>query len=114
ITIERGRLFVLQCRPAKRTARAAARIAVEMVAEGMLDRREALARIEPASLRQLLTPRLPDPQVLAEAGIMPIARGLAASPGAAVGRIVLDGRAIGPRPGSELVLVRAETSAEDV
>ncbi|HEY8431302.1 MAG TPA: PEP-utilizing enzyme, partial [Sandaracinaceae bacterium] len=57
---------------------------------------------------------LPDPQVLAEAGIMPIARGLAASPGAAVGRIVLDGRAIGPRPGSELVLVRAETSAEDV
>ncbi|MCZ7678850.1 MAG: PEP-utilizing enzyme [Sandaracinaceae bacterium] len=114
ITVERGRLFVLQCRPAKRTARAAARMAVEMVEEGMLERRDALARVEPASLRQLLTPRLPDPQALAEAGLTPVARGLAASLGAAVGRIVLDARAARERGPGELILVRAETVAEDV
>lgn len=114
ITIERGRLFVLQCRPAKRTARAAARVAVEMVEEGTLERRDALARIESASLRQLLTPRLPDPQKLAEAGLTPVARGLAASPGAAVGRVVLDARAARERGPGELILVRAETVAEDV
>lgn len=115
LTVEDGRLHILQCRPAKRTARAAARIAVEMQVEGILDRREALARVEPASLRQLLTPRLPDPQVLANAGVTPIARGLAASPGAAVGRIALDGEAASAfDPGEEVIFVRAETSAEDV
>jgi pyruvate, orthophosphate dikinase len=114
-TIERGSLFVLQARPAKRTARAAARIAVEMVTEGVLTRELALERIEPASLRQLFLPRFPDPQRLAPSGIAPIARGLAASPGAANGKIVLDALAA-ERFGtpSELVLVRAETSAEDV
>lgn len=113
--VERGQLFVLQCRAAKRTARAAARIAVEMVEEGALTRTRALARVEPVSLRQLLTPRLPDPQSLADGGLVPAARGLAASPGAAVGRIVLDGGAAARMgPGEELILVRSETSAEDV
>lgn len=115
LTVERGRLFMLQCRAAKRTARAAARIAVEMVEEELLTREEALARVEPASLRQLLTPRLPDPQALASIGITPIARGLAASPGAAVGRIALDAEAAASLgTGEDLILVRAETSAEDV
>ncbi|HJL20340.1 MAG TPA: PEP/pyruvate-binding domain-containing protein [Sandaracinaceae bacterium LLY-WYZ-13_1] len=113
VTIERGALWVLQCRAAKRTARAAARIAVEMVEEGMLSRAEALGRIDPPSLRQLLTPRLPDPVALAEQGLTPVARGLAASPGAATGRLVLDAAAAERQTG-ELVLVRAETSAEDV
>lgn len=110
ITIERGVLYALQCRPAKRTARAAARIAVEMVDEGSLSKEEALARIEPQSLRQLLTPRVPDPQ---DVGAAPIARGLAASPGAATGKIVLDLAAASKLRG-ELILVRSETSAEDV
>jgi pyruvate,orthophosphate dikinase len=115
MTIENGSLFVLQCRAAKRTARAAARIAVELVGEGVLTRAEALTRVEPTSLRQLLTPRLPDPQLLLEAGLRPIARGLAASPGAATGRIVLDTEAAERYgAGEELILVRAETSAEDV
>lgn len=115
LTVEDGRLYVLQCRPAKRTARAAARIAVEMQVEGTLDRSEALARVEPASLRQLLTPRLPDPQALAAGGVTPIARGLAASPGAAVGRVALDANAAAALgAGEEIILVRAETSAEDV
>lgn len=115
LTVEAGRLYVLQCRAAKRTARAAARIAVEMHDEGVLERSAALSRIEPASLRQLLTPRLPDPQVLAAAGVAPIARGLAASPGAAVGRVALDaGAAAALGRSEEIILVRAETSAEDV
>lgn len=114
LTVERGKLWVLQCRPAKRTARAAARIAVEMVEEGVLSRAEALARVEPSSLRQLLTPRLPDPVQLAEQGLTPAARGLAASPGAATGHLVLDGEAAAERAGDDLILVRAETSAEDV
>lgn len=116
IAIEAGRLHVLQCRAAKRTARAAARIAVEMFAEGVVPTRtQVLRQVDPASLRQLLTPRLPDPEALAARGLGPIARGLAASPGAAAGRVVLDGpsaRALGD--GEELILVRADTSAEDV
>jgi pyruvate,orthophosphate dikinase len=111
LTIERGVLYVLQCRPGKRNARAAARIAVELVGEGMITQSEALARIEPHSLRQLLTPRVPDPQSL---GVPPIARGLAASPGAATGKIVLDGGAASKLRSEEVILVRAETSAEDV
>lgn len=116
VAVEAGRLSVLQCRSAKRTARAAARIAVEMRREGVVPTRtQALRQVDPASLRQLLTPRLPDPEVLAERGLAPIARGLAASPGAAAGRVVLDAaaaRAFGD--GEELILVRADTSAEDV
>ncbi|MBX3269991.1 MAG: hypothetical protein KF729_07000 [Sandaracinaceae bacterium] len=113
--IESGALWLLQCRSAKRTARAAARIAVDMHREGVSTRRQALRQVNAASLRQLLTPRLPDPEALAARGLGPIARGLAASPGAAAGRIVLDAaqaRALGDAEG--LVLVRADTSAEDV
>jgi len=112
--IEDGRLWVLQCRPAKRTARASARIAVDLFDEGVLTRAEALRRVEPGSLRQLLTPRLPDPEVLAARGLTPLARGLAASPGAATGRVVFDAEAARRLADEERVLVRAETSAEDV
>ncbi|MGE0785759.1 MAG: PEP/pyruvate-binding domain-containing protein [Sandaracinaceae bacterium] len=113
-TIEAGRVYALQCRVAKRTPRAAVRIAAEMVDEGAVDEREALARLDPGSLRHLVTPRLPDPEVLAERGASPVARGLAASPGAASGRVVLDAGAAAGWAGQDLVLVRAETSAEDV
>ncbi len=115
ITIENGRLYALQCRAAKRTAVASARMAVEMHRDGMLGRAQALARVEPGSLRQLLTPRLPDPESLAAAGLVPVARGLASSPGAATGRIVMDHEAAQTLGlDEELILVRAETSAEDV
>ncbi len=113
-TVEEGRLYVLQCRSAKRSPRAAVRIAASLVDEGMLERSAALRRLEPASLRQLLTPRLPDPEQLAALGRRPLARGLAASPGAASGRVVLDVAAAEAARGEDLVLVRAETSAEDV
>jgi len=114
ITIEDGRLWVLQCRPAKRTAQASARIAVDLHHEGVLSRAEALRRVEPGSLRQLLTPRLPDPEVLAARGLSPLGRGLAASPGAATGRVVFDAEAARRLADEERILVRAETSAEDV
>ncbi|MGF1468214.1 MAG: PEP/pyruvate-binding domain-containing protein [Sandaracinaceae bacterium] len=110
--LERGRLFVVQRRAAHRTARAAARIASDMVDEGLIDEAEALRRIAPSSLRQLLTPRLADPEVLAERGITPLARGLAASPGAACGRVALDDHAL--EAGEDGILVRPNTSAEDV
>lgn len=104
--VERGRLWVVQSRPAKRTARAAARIAVGLVEEGALTREQAILRIEAIGLRSLLTSQLPDPEALAAEGIAPIARGLAASPGAAAGPLVFEA--------GEGILVRADTSAEDV
>lgn len=113
-TIERGALWVLQCRSAKRTPKAAVRVAADMVDEGALDKTRALRRLDPASLRQLLVPGLPDPERLAAQQVFPLARGLAASPGAASGKIVLDVDAAERARGEELILVRAETSAEDV
>ena len=106
VVVERGRLWVVQSRPAKRTARAAARIAVGLVEEGALTREQAILRIEAIGLRSLLTSQLPDPEALAAEGIAPIARGLAASPGAAAGPLVFEA--------GEGILVRADTSAEDV
>ncbi|MBI4421462.1 MAG: pyruvate, phosphate dikinase, partial [Gemmatimonadetes bacterium] len=84
-TVERGRLFLLQTRAAKRTALAAVRAAVEMVDEGLLDRREAVRRVQPDQLDQLLHPTI-DPG----AEIQLLATGLPASPGAAVGKAVFD------------------------
>src|SRR5207247_666762 len=84
-TIEDGTLYLLQTRTAKRTASAAVRIAVDMVHENLITRDEALMRVEPGSLDQLLHPRL-DPKT----SLKVIATGLAASPGAAVGKVVLD------------------------
>jgi pyruvate,orthophosphate dikinase len=111
-TIERGRLFMLQTRSAKRTAAAAVRIAVDMVEAGILSEREALARIEPDQVDQLLRDQF-DQTALAAA--RRIARGLNASPGAAVGKAVFnaDRAAAQAASGERVVLVRIETSPDD-
>jgi pyruvate,orthophosphate dikinase len=115
-TIEDGTPYLLQTRAAKRTARAAVRIAVDMVHEGVLSRDQALLRVDARSLEQLLQARLPSPSELAASGIHPAASGLPASPGAASGRIVFDADdAIrSAAEGQEVILVRQETSAEDI
>jgi pyruvate, orthophosphate dikinase len=110
-TIERGKLWMLQTRGGKRTAKAALRIAVEMANEGLISREDAIARVDPAALDQLLHPMI-DP----EAKRTPLATGLPASPGAASGEIVFSAedaqqlRASGRRA----ILVRVETSPEDI
>ena len=116
-TVEQGRLFMLQTRTGKRTAQAAVRIAVDMVAEGLISKDEALMRVDPLSLDQLLHPRL-DPQ----ATYTVLARGLAASPGAAVGKVTFhpdEAVALSQqldehgRP-TRVILVRSETSPDDI
>jgi pyruvate,orthophosphate dikinase len=111
-TIERGRLYMLQTRDAKRTAAAAVRIAVEMVAEGVITPAEAVNRIEPAQVDQLLRATF-DPNALKTA--KRIVKGLNASPGAAVGRAVFDADTavewVGR--GEKVILVRIETSPDD-
>jgi pyruvate,orthophosphate dikinase len=112
-TIERGRLFMLQTRNGKRTAAAALQIAVDLVAEGMLTKREAIAKIDPRSLDALLHPTF-EPKALKNA--KPIASGLPASPGAACGRIYFtaaDAMEAAKR-GEDIILVRQETSPEDI
>jgi pyruvate,orthophosphate dikinase len=111
-TIERGKLYMLQTRSAKRTAAAAVKIAVDMVAEGVITEREALARIEPAHVDQLLRDQF-DPR--ARAAAQRIAKGLNASPGAAVGRAVFsaDTAVEWVEKGERVVLVRVETSPDD-
>ena len=110
-TVERGKLWMLQTRSGKRTAPAALKIAVDMADEGLISREEALARIDPASLDQLLHPTI-DPSVKRTA----LAKGLPASPGAAFGGIVFTAqdaqRAAGE--GRKVILVRVETSPEDI
>lgn len=110
-TVERGKLFMLQTRSAKRTTRAAMRIAVEMVDEGLISRDEAICRIEPPSLDQLLHPTI-DPRV--ERRI--IGSGLPASPGAASGEIVFSAEeaVAAEAEGRKVILVRTETSPEDI
>jgi pyruvate,orthophosphate dikinase len=115
-TIEDGRVYLLQTRTGKRTAEAAVRIAVAMVEEGLIDQDEALLRVDAESLEQLLHARLPAPEVLAERGIHPIASGLPASPGAALGEIVFDADEAETKAGDghAVILVRRETSPEDI
>lgn len=109
-TIERGKLYMLQTRNAKRTGAAAVRIAVEMVEEGLIDRATAVQRVEPAQLDQLLHPMI-DPK----APVDVIATGLPASPGAASGKVVFDPDHAEEeaRNGQKVILVRIETSPED-
>jgi pyruvate,orthophosphate dikinase len=111
-TIERGRLYMLQTRSAKRTAAAAVRIAVDQVQEGIITKAEAVARIEPAQVDQLLRDQY-DPE--ARAAATRIAKGLNASPGAAVGRAVFsaDHAVEWVERGEQVVLVRIETSPDD-
>ncbi|HEX2044904.1 MAG TPA: pyruvate, phosphate dikinase [Gaiellaceae bacterium] len=110
-TVEDGRLYLLQTRAGKRTAQAALRIAVDMVAEGLISREEAVARVDPAQLDQLLHPMI-DPHADYEVA----ARGLNASPGAATGRVVLDADTAEKRgrAGEDVVLVRWETTPDDI
>jgi pyruvate, orthophosphate dikinase len=110
-TIESGTLYLLQTRTGKRTARAALRAAVEMVDEGLISREEAVARIDPAQLDQLLHPMI-DPAAKIEVA----ASGLNASPGAASGAIVLDADTAEERgkAGDDVILVRWETTPDDI
>ncbi len=111
-TIEKGKLFMLQTRNGKRTAQAAMKVAVDMVAEGLCTREEALMKIEPKQLDALLHPGF-DKKALAEA--KPIAKGLPASPGAATGGVYFTAeKAIEMAKSGPVLLVRNETSAEDV
>ena len=113
-TIEHGKLFFLQTRNGKRTANAALKIAVDLVDEGMITEKEAVLRVEPNQLDQLLHPNF-DSEKLKEA--TPIATGLAASPGAATGKVVFTAeRAVELHNQGEkdLILVRLETSPEDI
>jgi pyruvate,orthophosphate dikinase len=110
-TVEEGELYLLQTRTGKRTAAAALRIAVEMVDETLISREEAVARIDPSQLDQLLHPMI-DPKAKIEIA----ARGLNASPGAASGAIVLDADTAEERgkAGEEVILVRWETTPDDI
>src|SRR5207245_1042779 len=110
-TVQRGKLWMLQTRSGKRTAQAALKIAVSLVEEGVITREEAVGRIEPASLDQLLHPTL-DPK--AKTAIL--TRGLPASPGAASGKVVFsaeEAESCASR-GEAVILVRVETSPEDI
>ena len=111
-TIEEGRLFMLQTRRAARTGQAALRIAVEMVEEGLLTTKEAIERVEPEHLDQVLHPVL-DPAERKKHAVL--ARGLPASPGAAAGAIVFTSEEAVRRGQAErVILVRAETSPDDI
>jgi pyruvate,orthophosphate dikinase len=109
-TIQEGKLYMLQTRNGKRTGPAAVRIAVEMVKEGLLTPQEALLRVEPEQLNQLLHPVLDESKPLKV-----IARGLPASPGAAVGRVVFSADdAVAQGKTQPVILVRAETVPDDI
>ena len=109
-TVEKGELFILQTRTGKRTAHSAVKVAVDMVSEGLISKKEALMRVDPAQIDQLLHPMI-DPQAKAEV----IAGGLPASPGAAVGKVVFTAKDAQEKGKTEkVILVRLETSPEDI
>jgi pyruvate,orthophosphate dikinase len=110
-TIERGVLYILQTRVGKRSAEAAVRMAVAMAGEGLIDKSEAVLRIEPSSLEQLHRPRLP-PGLTKK----PFVTGVAASPGAAVGQVVFDSddAVTRAKAGEAVILVRPETTPDDI
>lgn len=112
-TIQDGKLFILQARNGKRTAQAAVTIAVDLVNEGMITKEEAILRVDPNQLNQLLHKQL-DPAAKDKAEI--IARGLPASPGAAVGQVVFNAKDAFDKTqeGMDVILVRTETSPEDI
>ena len=110
-TVERGTLYMLQTRSAKRSAEAAVRIALDLVREGLITRDEALTHVDAASLDQLFHARI-DPQ----AQVTPVAQGLNASPGAAAGAVVFDAQTAveWAQAGKAVILVREETTPDDV
>ncbi|MFC9470439.1 pyruvate, phosphate dikinase [Streptomyces coelicoflavus] len=110
-TIERGQLWMLQTRVGKRTAGAAFRIATQLVDQGLIDEAEALQRVNGAQLAQLMFPRFDD-----EAKVEQVGRGIAASPGAAVGKAVFDSYTAvkWSRSGEKVILIRRETNPDDL
>ena len=110
-TVEREHLFILQTRVGKRSAAAAVRLAVEMVKEGLIDENDAIRRVEPSTLEQLGRPRIDE-----SSASEPVARGIGASPGAAQGAAVFDpDRAVDlAAAGQDVILVRAETTPDDI
>jgi pyruvate,orthophosphate dikinase len=110
-TIQRGKFWMLQTRSGKRTARAAVKVAVDMVRERLIDRKTALGRVKPEQLDQLLHPTLDG-----AAAPAPIGQGLPASPGAASGQVVFtaDVAEESEKQGHDVILVRQETSPEDI
>ena len=110
-TIEKGKLYLLQTRTGKRTAQAALKIAVDMVEEGIINKEEAVLRVEPNQLNQLLHRRI-DPSAKKEV----IAKGLPASPGAAYGKVVFtaDEAEESGKEGERVILVRTETTPDDI
>ncbi|WP_423601745.1 pyruvate, phosphate dikinase [Sphingomonas sp. MS122] len=110
-TVQQGKLWMLQTRSGKRTAKAALKIAVDMANEGLITREEAIARVDPAALDQLLHPTL-DPDAPRDV----LTKGLPASPGAASGKVVFDADAAerAAANGEAVILVRVETSPEDI
>jgi pyruvate, orthophosphate dikinase len=118
-TVQTGKLYMLQCRAAKRTARAAVKTAIDMVAEKLITKDEAVLRVDAAALEQLLHPTL-DPAAIGKTGAKSehrlLARGLPASPGAAQGHIVFSADEAERRAGQgkPVILVRVETSPEDI
>ncbi len=110
-TIERGELFILQTRNGKRTAQAAVQIAVDMVREGIIDKKTAILRVDPEQLNQLLHRRIDQ-----TAKRVPLTKGLPASPGAATGAVVFDAdeaEQLG-KEGKKVILVRPETTPDDI
>ncbi len=110
-TVEKGKLYMLQTRTAKRTAQAAVKVAVDMVKEGLITKEEAVLRVTPTHIDQLLH-KMIDPN----AKVTPIAKGLPASPGAASGKVVFDVKEAAERgkKGEAVILVRPETTPEDI
>ena len=110
-TIEKGRLFILQCRSGKRTGVAAVKIAIDMVEEGLITKEEALTRVDPIALEQLLHPRLNIPKTAS-----PIAKGLNAGPGGASGVVALTSAKAEEfkSAGKTVILVRKETNPDDL
>jgi pyruvate,orthophosphate dikinase len=110
-TIEKGKLYMLQTRSGKRTAQAAVKVAVDMVKEGLINQQDAIMRVTPEQIDQLLH-KMIDPN----AKVFPIAKGLPASPGAASGKVVFDVKEAAQRGknGESVILVRPETTPEDV
>ncbi|MGB9857244.1 MAG: pyruvate, phosphate dikinase [Dictyoglomaceae bacterium] len=110
-TIERGKLYMLQTRNAKRTARAAVKIAVDMAKEGLITKEEAILRVSPEQINQLLHAQI-DPNAPKKV----IAKGLPASPGAACGKVVFSSREAEKRgkEGEKIILVRPETTPDDI
>ncbi|MDM7321663.1 MAG: pyruvate, phosphate dikinase, partial [Fervidobacterium sp.] len=112
-TVEKGKLYILQTRSAKRTSQAAIKIAVDMVHEGLIDKKTAVLRVQPSDIERVLHPKFDEKE---RKNAKVIAKGLPASPGAATGKVYFDAHKAeeAAKAGEKVLLVRPETSPEDV